>query len=54
MQSMMNSLIIAGGSTLSVLATSILAGYVFAKHTFKGRDLLFWSIVATMFLCPRS
>ncbi|WP_372467403.1 carbohydrate ABC transporter permease [Microbacterium maritypicum] len=52
MQSMMNSLIIAGGSTLSVLATSILAGYVFAKHTFKGRDLLFWSIVATMFLPP--
>lgn len=52
LQSMMNSLIIAGGSTLSVLVTSILAGYVFAKHTFRGRDVLFWTIVATMFLPP--
>lgn len=52
MQSMGNSFIIAGGSTISVLITSILAGYVFAKHQFKGRDTLFWMIVATMFLPP--
>lgn len=52
MQSMGNSIIIAGGSTISVLITSILAGYVFAKHQFKGRDTLFWLIVATMFLPP--
>ncbi|HCS59782.1 MAG TPA: carbohydrate ABC transporter permease [Microbacterium sp.] len=52
LQSMMNSIVIAGGSTISVLITSILAGYVFAKHTFKGRDLLFWAIVSTMFLPP--
>src|SRR5690606_4585726 len=51
-QSMLNSTIIAGGATLSVLATSILAGYVFAKHRFRGRDLLFWGIIATMFLPP--
>lgn len=50
--SIRNSVIIAGGSTISVLATSILAGYVFAKHSFKGRDLLFWALVATMFLPP--
>jgi len=52
LQSMLNSVIIAGGATLSVLVTSILAGYVFAKHHFAGRDLLFWTIVATMFLPP--
>lgn len=50
--SMLNSIIIAGGATLSVLVTSILAGYVFAKHRFAGRDFLFWSIIATMFLPP--
>ncbi|MGL3149593.1 carbohydrate ABC transporter permease [Microbacterium sp. A82] len=51
-QSMVNSIIIAGGATISVLITSILAGYVFAKHQFRGRDLLFWGIIATMFLPP--
>jgi multiple sugar transport system permease protein len=51
-QSMLNSLIIAGASTVSVLITSILAGYVFAKHRFRGRDLLFYGVVATMFLPP--
>jgi multiple sugar transport system permease protein len=51
-RSMLNSLVIAGGCTLSVLVTSTFAGYVFAKHQFPGRDLLFWGIVATMFLPP--
>ncbi|WP_426184423.1 carbohydrate ABC transporter permease [Microbacterium sp. TWP3-1-2b2] len=51
-QSMLNSIIIAGGATISVLVTSILAGYVFAKHQFRGRDALFWAIIATMFLPP--
>lgn len=51
-QSMLNSFIIAGGATLSVVFTSTLAGYVFAKHHFRGRDLLFWGIVSTMFLPP--
>lgn len=51
-QSMLNSLIIAGGSTVSVIITSVLAGYVFAKHRFRGRDALFYTVVATMFLPP--
>lgn len=51
-QSLLNSMIIAGGSTVSVIVTSVFAGYVFAKHTFRGRDILFWSIIATMFLPP--
>jgi multiple sugar transport system permease protein len=51
-QSLLNSVIIAGGCTISVLMTSTFAGYVFAKHRFRGKDLIFWSIVATMFLPP--
>jgi multiple sugar transport system permease protein len=42
-----NSLIIAVVSTLFVLATSLVAGYIFAKFRFPGRDLLFLLIVAT-------
>lgn len=52
LQSMLNSVLIAGGCTISVIVTSVLAGYVFAKHHFRGREVLFWGIVATMFLPP--
>lgn len=51
-QSMLNSIIIAGGCTVSVIVTSVLAGYVFAKHEFRGREVLFWAIISTMFLPP--
>ena len=51
-QSLLNSVIIAGGCTISVLITSTFAGYVFAKHRFRGKDLIFWAIIATMFLPP--
>lgn len=47
-----NSMFIAGLGTLSVLVTSVAAGYVFAKYRFAGRDALFWTLVATMFLPP--
>jgi len=49
---MANSVLIAGVGTLSVLVTSIAAGYVFAKYRFRGRDALFWTLVGTMFLPP--
>jgi multiple sugar transport system permease protein len=48
----LNSMLIAGVSTLSVLVTSVMAGYVFAKYHFRGRDFIFWTVVATMFLPP--
>jgi len=51
-RSLLNSVIISGGCTAAVLVTSVLAGYVFAKHHFRGRNLLFWGIVLTMFLPP--
>jgi multiple sugar transport system permease protein len=48
----LNSLLVAGVSTVSVLVTSVMAGYVFAKYRFRGRDALFWTVVATMFMPP--
>ena len=48
----LNSFVIAGTGTVSVLVTSIMAGYVFGKYRFRGRDALFWAIVATMFIPP--
>ncbi|GAA3763426.1 carbohydrate ABC transporter permease [Microbacterium kribbense] len=51
-QSMLNSVIIAGGATIAVVITSTMAGYVFAKYHFRGKDLVFWGVVAMMFLPP--
>jgi cellobiose transport system permease protein len=43
-----NSVIVAGTITVSVVLTSTLAGFAFAKLTFRGRNGLFTSVVATM------
>jgi multiple sugar transport system permease protein len=51
-RSLMNSAAIAGMTTSGVLITSLLAGYVFAKHAFPGKGLLFAVLIATMFLPP--
>lgn len=51
-RSFVNSFVIAGGTTLGILATSIMAGYVFAKLKFHGRDFLFALVLGTMFLPP--
>jgi len=48
----LNSVVIAGGTTIGIVLTSIMAGYVFAKHRFRGRGLLFSLVLATMFLPP--
>ncbi|MFA6505856.1 MAG: carbohydrate ABC transporter permease [Treponemataceae bacterium] len=42
-----NSVLMAGVCTVSVLLTSSLAGYVFAKFKFPGRDFLFILVLAT-------
>lgn len=47
-----NSLVIAGVTTTGILITSLMAGYVFAKYRFRGRDALFAVVMATMFLPP--
>lgn len=35
-------------ATLGILVTSIMAGYVFAKYKFRGKEPLFLSVLATM------
>ncbi len=45
-----NSTIITWGTVLGQLITASLAGYAFARLEFKGRDLLFWVVLATMMI----
>ena len=51
-QSFLNSAIIAVITTAAILLTSLMAGYAFAKYTFRGRDGLFALLIAAMFLPP--
>lgn len=51
-RSFLNSAIIATATTLGIIVTSLMAGFVFAKYRFRGRDLLFGLTIATMFLPP--
>lgn len=51
-RSLANSVLISGVCSISVLITSLLAGYVFAKYRFRGRDTIFWLVVGTMFVPP--
>lgn len=43
-----NSLIVAGLSTLGQVVTSLAAGYAFARLTFRGRNLLFGVLMAAL------
>jgi len=43
-----NSAIITVSVTLIVLFTSTITGYVFAKYRFKGKNAMFWLILASM------
>lgn len=49
-QAFLNSFVIAAGDTVFIVLTSIMAGYVFAKYEFRGRDVLFAAVLATMFV----
>ena len=51
-RSMLNSAVIATVTTAGILLTSLMAGYAFAKHRFRGRNVLFAALIATMFLPP--
>lgn len=51
-RSMWNSLVIASMTTAGILLTSLMAGYAFAKYRFRGSNLLFALLIATMFLPP--
>lgn len=43
-----NSLLIAGTSTVGIMVTSILAAYAFARMEFHGRTFLFWAVLGTL------
>lgn len=43
----LNSVIMSSISTLGILLTSTLAGYIFSKFRFPGRDLLFLIVLST-------
>ncbi len=43
-----NSAFVAIANVIATLFTSSLLGYIFAKHSFKGRKVFFWYILATM------
>lgn len=45
-----NGLIITFTAVGSILFISALAGYAFARLQFPGRDIIFWAIIATIFL----
>ncbi len=45
-----NSTIIAFANVAQVLFTSSLFGYIFAKFDFKGKNVIFWFIMATLIL----
>ena len=45
-----NSAIIAFANVAQVLFTSSLFGYIFAKFEFRGKNVLFWFILATMMI----
>ena len=51
-RSFLNSAIIALVTTAAILLTSLMAGFAFAKYRFRGRNLLFAVLIATMFLPP--
>ena len=44
----LNSLIYAGGTTLIAMFVNSLAGYVYARYTFKGKTICFLLTLATM------
>ena len=45
---MINSIIVSGSVTLSVVITSALAGFAFAKLKFRGRNALLLTVLVTM------
>ena len=47
-----NSLFVAVTNVVITLFTSSLLGFIFAKYTFRGRDVLFWYLMAMMMVPP--
>ncbi|MCL2035381.1 MAG: carbohydrate ABC transporter permease [Oscillospiraceae bacterium] len=50
----MNSVMVAVSATTIVLFTSTLVGFIFAKYKFRGKNIIFWFILATMMVPPQT
>jgi lactose/L-arabinose transport system permease protein len=50
LRAMLNSIFVSGVTTVSTVLLSALAGYAFAKFTFRGRKLLFGVVLGTLML----
>ncbi len=46
----LNSLLVAGSATIAAMLTSILAGFIFAKYRFRGRESLFMALIACLMI----
>lgn len=46
----LNSLVTALVNTFAGIMTSALAGYVFAKYKFRGKEIIFWIMIACMMI----
>ena len=49
----LNSVLTTGLTTLAVIVTSTLVGFVFAKYRFRFKQPLFYAIIATMMVPPQ-
>jgi multiple sugar transport system permease protein len=49
-RSMLNSGVIAGGSTVVTIFFSALGGYAFARYSFPAKEKLFWLLLLTMLI----
>ncbi|MBI5956819.1 MAG: carbohydrate ABC transporter permease [Chloroflexi bacterium] len=47
---LLNSIVVAAAETLSIVVTSVLAGYAFARLRFWGRDVLFYMFLGTIMI----
>lgn len=50
MRALLNSIIVTVSSTVGILITSIMAGYVFAKHEFRAKNIIFICVLMTMMI----
>lgn len=49
-----NSVLVTVSATAIILFTSTIVGFVFAKYRFRGKNLIFWFILATMMVPPQT
>ncbi len=52
-QYFLNSALVSGATVLGQVLTGAMAGYAFARLKFKGRDVLFLAVLATMMVPPQ-